>query len=219
MPADKSDPATTLENLAARVEQLENQDHGVIGKFARAGIIFGCVGGLLGIFATARELWREVNARPDLSLDGGSDLDIAWVAQTRTLTLSKQLGLANSGEAMATIHGNFARLESDVFTSPQAFPELHLVDSRDKNDGPPVYVKPSDARTYVFTATMTVATGLEAAFPKEGLYKLVADLGPPTKAPDTYCFYLAQHLLQEIRDTGHGKVISQDARCSSDTIR
>jgi hypothetical protein len=213
-----------IDDLRARVETLEKRERGPLSKIAHAGIVIGCLGGLLGGASTLSVLWKQVTARPDIHMFTNDSVDLFWKPEERSLSLSGGISLLNMGEVAGVVTAAHAQLESEVLIAPEYLEDV-TVKENNGAVGLPLTIGAAGSRDVQFQIASTISSTQEPDFPKEGLYKLVLQLVTPlgdgtrtgngggTKKEDVYCFYLASSLVKDLREIGHGKVGNNDPRC------
>ena len=116
--ADDPQPTPTytkLERLQDRIAAMESEakkeERGLIPWFNRAGIVVGCMAGLLGGIAAVIGLWQGFFVYPQVQLVFlGDNIEAHWDTQAKRLSFDCWLVATNAGRGDDTLRAAAARL-------------------------------------------------------------------------------------------------------------
>jgi hypothetical protein len=213
--ADDPQPTPThtkLERLQDRLEAMESQaskdEQGWVGRFGRAGIVVGCLAGLLGGVGAGIALYKDLKnliLHPHVQLVFlGDNIEAHWDTQAKRLSFDCWLVATNDGGADDTLRAAAARLwtaKGETFS----FPHIVIKERGDGVPRPVFHLDPNKQLDVLVTVTSVLDDRSEQAFRKLGVYKLVLDFEAPVSRLHqsmTHCFSFREQAAGELTSLG-----------------
>jgi hypothetical protein len=202
------------DRLAAMESEAKKEERGVIPWFNRAGVVVGCVAGLLGGIAAVIGLWQGIFVYPQVQLVFlGDNIEAHWDTQAKRLSFDCWLVATNAGRGDDTLRAAAARLWT-AKGEKLAFPQIVIKERGDGTPRPVFHLDPNKQLDVLVTVTSTLDAQGEQAFRELGLYKLVRDCEAPVsrlRQSMAHCFWFREQASGDLTSTGSLALVREDS--------
>jgi hypothetical protein len=212
-----------VDGLDSRLQAIERREEderkGWVSRFARLGIIVGCLGGIVGGAYTGVSMYNEVFAKANIVLIPGDRLMVSRPATPSPLTFSFGVALHNKGNAPGALRTSEAQLEIPTIEASQRLPPITLSPIRFTEKGAdvvlPFSIKANEPRDVMVEAKLPHTSDLNTLLANRGLYSLVLRVtAPDAEQKIRYCFWLGEGSADQLKQ-GYVTFDSSDPRCST----
>lgn len=190
-----------------------------VASFKNAGIIVGCVGGVIGGLATVYDKYADYFATPKITVTSGGDFTIRAEQDGEGALVTYGLTVENTGKILATLSHEGPRIflhpdkgtppdPKDAIT-PKAFRILQAGQPADN----PFSVKDNDAKNFIITLELTPGS-LDALLADRGLRSIIIPLRSRQGTYSSqYCFYVGENMAGDIKSKGIYLTRESDGSC------
>ena len=212
-----------LAKLDTRLTKIEaEQVRPWVAWFKNAGIIVGCVGGIIGGLATLYNSSADYFAEPKITVTSGGDFTIYRDPNGNQALVEYGLTVENTGKALDTLSPD----EPSILLHPEkgtpvdakdsiTVRSLRLLQAGQPSDDP-FSVKPQDAKNFRIRLELTQAD-LDTLLADPGLHSIKISLrsNKSKKEPysSQYCFYVGENVAEVIRSEGSYLTRETDFSC------
>lgn len=203
-----------MEEPRAKQEEQKEQGGGWIGRWERAGIIVGCLAGVLGCVGAAFGLYQGFVVAPHVQLVFlGDNVEARWDTQARRLSFDLWIVATNDGRADDTLRAAAARLLT-AKGEALAFRQIVIKERGDGVPRPVFHLDPNKQLDVLVTVTSVLDPRGEQSFRELGLYKLVLDFEAPVsrlKQRMTHCFWFREQASDDLTANGSLALVREDS--------
>jgi hypothetical protein len=207
-----------IADLEGRLDAVESQaskeEQGWIGRFGRAGIVVGCLGGALGAVGAAIGLYQGMFVAPHVQLVFlGDNIEAHWDTHARRLSFDCWIVATNDGRADDTLRAAAARLWT-AKGETLAFRQIVIKERGDGVARPVFHLDPNKQLDVLITVTSVLDNDGERSFRELGLYKLVLDFEAPVsrlRQQMTHCFWFREQAAGDLATNGSLALVREDS--------